>query len=223
MSRRLLRVSAAIAGLSLALAGALAIAANGRVAGRPAPAHFSGGVAVFGRIPTPGASIRAYVGATLCGTGTLKGTYAMNVLSDQDRPGCGTDNADVKIAIGDYWANETGQWQAGAFQDLDLSAPRLNSTDLQPGCTDGIKVTLSNNTTIADLVSLVQPAENLQAIWKHAAKDWQSWFPDGQDADNTLKTVSKGDTITVCVSDASSLSMPIPAPPPPASPTPSSP
>lgn len=207
---------------SVAVVGALLTGLGGTAAGRPAPSHFSGNIAIFGRTPTPGASVRAYVGATLCGSATLKGGYALNVVAGQDRAGCGTDDADVKFAVGEYWANETGQWQGGAFQQLDLSAPRLSSVDLQPGCTDGLKVTLADNTAVADLVSLIQPAENLQAIWKRAGKDWQSWFPDGQDADNTLKTVNKGDTLTVCVSDESSLSMPIPAPPPPATATPSS-
>ncbi len=220
MERRRLFTPLATTVAGAAIAAALLTGLGGAASGRPAPSHFSGGVAIFGRTPTPGASVRAYVGATLCGSATLKGGYAVNVVAAADRAGCGTDNGDVKFAVGDYWANETGQWQAGAFQQLDLSAPRLTSTDLQPGCTDGLKVTLADNTAIGDLVSLIQPAENLQAIWKRSGKDWQSWFPDGQDADNTLKTVNKGDTLTICVSDESSLSMPIPAPPPPSTATP---
>src|SRR5579885_2711669 len=220
MERRRLFTPLATTVAGAAIAAALLAGLGGTASGRPAPSHFSGNVAIFGRTPTPGAAVRAYVGATLCGSATLKGGYAVNVVAAEDRAGCGTNDGDVKFAVGDYWANETGQWQAGSFQQLDLSAPRLTSTDLQPGCTDGLKVTLANNTSVADLVSLIQPAENLQAVWKRSGKDWQSWFPDGQDADNTLKSVSKGDTLTICVSDESSLSMPIPAPPPSATATP---
>src|SRR5689334_14050608 len=178
MARRRVFGPLALVAAALPLA-AIVLAANG-AAGGPAPSHFSGGIAIFGRSPTPGASVRAYVGTTLCGSATVKGGYAINVVAAQDHGGCGTDSGEVKFAIGDYWANETGNWQPGAFQQLDLSAPRLSSVDLQPGCTDGLKVTLSDNTAVGDLVSLVQPAENLQAIWKHSGKDWQSWFPDGQ-------------------------------------------
>jgi len=189
-------------------------------AARPAPSHFSGAVSVFGRNPTAAAGVRAFIGATECGSGAIKGTYALNALAAQDKAGCGADGAVVKFAVGDYWANETAPWSAGAFQDLDLSAPRLQSLALTPGCNEDIKSTFANKTTIADLVQMVQPPENLQAIWKRAGKEWQSYFPDGQDGDNTLKTIDRGEPITICVGDSAALSLPIPAPAPAGSATP---
>jgi len=206
-------------GRRLALAIVLAAASIGGASAvaRPAPSHFTGGLAVFGKAPTGSAEIHAYIGNIECGGGKLTGSaYALNVLSSQDKTGCGTEGVEVKFTVGDYWANETGQWSAAAFQQLDLSGPRLQSLSLAPGCNDDIKLTFSNGTTIADLVSFVQPADNLEAIWKRGNNAWQSYFPNGQDADNTLKTVNKNDLITVCVTDSAALSLPIAAPAPPA-------
>lgn len=205
----------------ITVAAAVVATAPGSAA-RPAPSHFSGSVSVFGRNPTAAAGVRAYIGATECGVGAIKGTYALNALAAQDKPGCGTEGAEVKFAVGDYWANETAPWAAGAFQDLDLSAPRLQSLTLAPGCNEDIKSTFSNKTAIADLVQMIQPAENLQAVWKRAGKEWQSFFPDGRDVDNTLKTIDRGELITVCVGDSAALSLPIPAPTPASSATPAS-
>jgi hypothetical protein len=161
--------------------------------------------------------MHAYIGKTECGGGKVSAAgYALNVLSSQDKSGCGSEGAEVKLTVGDYRANDTGRWSAAAFQQLDLSGPRLQSLSLAPDCNDDIKQTFSNGTTIADLVGFVLPSDNLEAIWKRSNNAWQSFFPNGQDADNTLKTVNKNDLVTICATDSAALSLPIAAPSPPA-------
>lgn len=74
--------------------------------------------------------VQGYIGDKLCGTrgftqftgeGNSRVTvYFVDVLSEEQTPGCGKDGADVRIKIGDRFANQTAKWKRGPVQ-LDIT------------------------------------------------------------------------------------------------------
>lgn len=108
-----------------------------------------GGSAAVAQIPSPpstifgsisdsagpvaeGLPIQAYVGDKLCndntpsetkftGEGSARVTvYVVNVLSAEQTPGCGKENGDVRIKVGDRFASTPAKWKAGAVR-LDVT------------------------------------------------------------------------------------------------------
>jgi hypothetical protein len=72
-----------------------------------------------------GVPIEAYVGTLLCGTGKTEFTgdgaarvtvYFVNVSSREDKPGCGSADAEVRIKLGDRFVAKTARWQAGPVE-----------------------------------------------------------------------------------------------------------
>jgi hypothetical protein len=72
-----------------------------------------------------GVPVEAYVGTTLCGKGATEFTgegaarvtvYAVDVVSREQTAGCGSDNAEVRIKVGDRFAAQTAKWRAGLVQ-----------------------------------------------------------------------------------------------------------
>lgn len=78
-----------------------------------------------GEVPE-GLPVEAYIGDVLCGTrgrteftgdGDAKVTvYAVNVVAASQIAGCGTSGADVRIKIGDRFAEGTADWEPGPVQ-----------------------------------------------------------------------------------------------------------
>jgi hypothetical protein len=114
--------------IGAALAGALAAASA-------AVAQFAPPSTVFGSVtdqagPVPAdVPIEAYIGDLLCGKGKTEfvgdGTarvtvYAVNVSSKEDKAGCGSDGANVKIKVGDRTSSGVAKWKAGPVQ-LDVT------------------------------------------------------------------------------------------------------
>lgn len=74
--------------------------------------------------------VQGYIGDKLCGTrgftqftgeGSAKVTvYFVDVLSAEQTPGCGTDGAEIRVKIGDRFANQTTKWKRGPIQ-LDIT------------------------------------------------------------------------------------------------------
>jgi hypothetical protein len=106
------------------------------------PASFAGIVKLDGQSVPDGTPILALVNGNLCGEGSRepgqKGTwtvhgdlddlgaragdsiYIVDVVSDSQTPGCGTEGATVTFEVGGRLANEQGPWKAG-FNRLDLT------------------------------------------------------------------------------------------------------
>lgn len=100
------------------------------------PATFFGSVTVDGHSVSDGTAVVALIDGKTCGEGARepghKGTwtatearpeygiesgdsmYVVDVVSDSQVPGCGTDGATVTFLISDRPAHETGLWKAGS-------------------------------------------------------------------------------------------------------------
>ena len=78
-----------------------------------------------------GLPVEAYIGATLCsskgktefvGQGEGRVTaYVVTVLSEPDRAGCGKDGIEVRIKIGDRFAQQTAKWTSIGYVQLDVT------------------------------------------------------------------------------------------------------
>ncbi|MGI8926344.1 MAG: hypothetical protein ACR2HN_06825 [Tepidiformaceae bacterium] len=112
--------------------GAAALAAFGLGV---AAAQFGPPSTVFGSITDEagvvpeGMAVEAYVGDKLCGKGKTQFTgdgdgrvtvYWADVVSREQTAGCGFTNAEVRLKIGDRFAEQTAKWQAGPVQ-LDIT------------------------------------------------------------------------------------------------------
>jgi hypothetical protein len=93
-----------------------------------AHAQFGPPMSVFGSISDSegvipeGLAVEAYVGNTLCGKGKTQFTgdgdgrvtvYFANVVSREQTSGCGENGSDVRIKVGDRFADGSVKWEAG--------------------------------------------------------------------------------------------------------------
>jgi hypothetical protein len=124
------------------------------------PATFAGTVKVDGQRVPDGTPVLALVNGNLCGESSRepgqKGTwtvdkdvadlgmhagdsiYIMDVASDSQTPGCGTEGATVTFLVNGQPTHEKGLWEAG-FNSLDLTvgqAPTSTSTPQAQAPTD---------------------------------------------------------------------------------------
>lgn len=125
-SRHPWRWAAALAPFAIAAFGASAA-----IAQIPSPPS-----TVFGSVSDSAGDIpenlpvQGYIGDKLCGTrgftqftgeGSAKvAVYFVDVVSDEQEPGCGKDGAEVRVKIGDRFAEQTTRWQRGPVQ-LDVT------------------------------------------------------------------------------------------------------
>lgn len=175
------------------------------------PGRFHGTVLLYGKKPTGTLTVTAYIGATACGSGSVRsGVYAVNVKASQDAAGCGTAGATIWFKLGDYWANETGTWVQGQPQTLNLTAPKMRTDPLVSGCGNQLTVSFANKTPIKTLRTAIEPAEALLAIWKWNGQtgQWEGDFAGAPDSVNTLKTVNRLDVIWICTGGSAAILQP---------------
>lgn len=85
------------------------------------------GVAFVDNLPAaPGATVRAFIGGTLCASATVdaQSGYMLDVPSASVRAGCGVNGRVVTFTIEGLPAAQSGTWQAGAFVRLNLASIR---------------------------------------------------------------------------------------------------
>lgn len=128
----LLRATAAVA-----VAGLLLVAFAARVHAQDPPSTIFGSIADSEGPIEEGLPVVAYVGDTVCsytgddprfkeevihvGEGESPvAMYTVNVFAASQRPGCGTEGAEVRIQIGDRVAPQTAIWRAGLVR-LDIT------------------------------------------------------------------------------------------------------
>jgi hypothetical protein len=175
------------------------------------PARFQGTVMMWGKKPSGSLTVTAYIGATACGSGSVKsGIYAVNVEAVQDAAGCGTAGAPVWFKLGDYWATEPGTWTQGQPQTLNLTGPKMEAEPLVAGCGNQMVITFSNKTPVKTIRTAVEPAAELLAIWKWNGKagQWEGDFLGAPDSVNTLKSLDRLDSVWICVNNASTFTQP---------------
>ncbi len=115
----------AIAFLGLALGGASGAAAQA----------FGPPMTLFGSVadssePVPAdLPVEAFIGDTSCGKGKTEITgegagqvtaYVVDVVTREQKSGCGALNAEVRVKIGDRFATQTARWNAGPVR-LDVT------------------------------------------------------------------------------------------------------
>ncbi len=121
---------------------AYSLSVGGAQAQPSPPATFFGAVKVDGQVVSDGTPVLAFVNGKQCGESSRepgqKGTwtldqdatdlgvhagdsvYIMEVVSDGQTPGCGTEGAIVTFQVAGQSAHETGTWRAG-FNSLNLA------------------------------------------------------------------------------------------------------
>ena len=125
-----LRLARWLGGLLLAGALGLGLAAAAEAQFGP-PATIFGSISdSAGEVPE-GLAVHAYVGDTLCsdsrpeyfaktihtGEGAARvAVYVVNVVSGDQEDGCGADGAEIRLQVGDRFADETGVWRRGPVQ-----------------------------------------------------------------------------------------------------------
>lgn len=217
MRRHILFILTAFTALALAAVLARGPINPPLVVAQPLPARFTGKIQfVAGIKPSNGATntIEAF-GPTLisCGRETVRGnTYGVNVSSGNAVPGCPINGQPVYFKLGDYWAQERGQWAPGFPISLDLTFPKMTTETIPSGC-GAYVLTFSNGTPTETVLANLQPLDpgsTIAAIWFWNASraQWQGFFPDGPAAFNTLKTVNRLDTVWICVTGPTQLSRP---------------
>jgi hypothetical protein len=109
----------------LILAGMLI--AEGAAAQAQPPNRFFGTAKVNGQDQPDGTVIEAYVGNTLCGSGTVQTRdagpiYFVDVLGAGQKPNCAKDGDKVTFKIAGLDAKETGTYTTSAATRVDLTA-----------------------------------------------------------------------------------------------------
>jgi hypothetical protein len=217
MRRHVLLILAAFAALPLATVPTGGPISAPTAAAQPLPARFTGKIQfVAGIKPRNGASstIEAYGPTlTLCGKEAVRGNvYGVNVDSGSTRGGCPLSGQPVYFKLGDYWAQERGQWSPGFPISLDLTFPKMITETIPSGC-NAYVLTFSNGTSIETVLANLQPLDpgsTVAAIWRWNGPkaQWQGYFPDSPAALSTLKTVNRLDTVWICVTGPTQLSRP---------------
>lgn len=208
-----LRRGGLAAAIGAALLGVISLGAAHTTQAASAPAYVYGHVSLFGNDITGSPAVRAVIGTTNCGTGKVS-SAAYSVIVNAN---CGSGRT-IKFEIlfstsstnGDdaYWANETLTFPGdGLWRKLDLTAPLLQApTSLSDpsGCTL-ITSSFSNKTTVDAIAANISPSTALDSIWKQDAKsgNWTAYIlmPSPKDTVKTLKTLNRGDSFWVCVTD----------------------
>jgi len=82
---------------------------------------------INGKDAADGTVVEAYIGNTLCGTGTVQNRnnaeiYLVDVVGAGQKPGCGKDGDTVTFKVAGLDAKETGKYATAAATHLDLTA-----------------------------------------------------------------------------------------------------
>ncbi len=91
------------------------------------PNRFYGSAKINGNDAPEGTVVEAYIGNTLCGSGTVQSRnnteqYFVDALSGTQKPGCAKDGDTVKFKVAGLDAKETGKYATAAATNLNLTA-----------------------------------------------------------------------------------------------------
>lgn len=117
------RWAVALAALCVAIAGGTTALAQ--MPSSP-PSTVFGSVTDEAGVVPEGLPVEGYVGDKLCGNdgktqftgeGDARVTvYWVNIVADEQTPGCGKTGKEMRIKIGDRFAKQTGKWNVGAVR-----------------------------------------------------------------------------------------------------------
>jgi hypothetical protein len=161
------------------LAAVLAALAIGALGAEGALAQFGPPSTVFGSIndaagPVPeGLKVEAYIGEVECsdghgqtqftGVGSSRVTvYAVDVVSREQRPGCGFDGADVRIKVGDRFAPQSTKWSGRGFVHFDITFGNVTPVPI-PTFTPGPPPTTAPTLPVAALQETATAAASVTA------------------------------------------------------------
>jgi hypothetical protein len=133
------RHASLLAGVCLAVLLALALPLYAqRVAAQAQPPNrYYGTVTINGQDQPEGTVVEAYIGNTLCGSGTVdtrngSKIYLVDVLGAGQKPNCAKDGDKVTFKIAGLDAKETGTYDTAAATHLDLTASGTARNPAQP-------------------------------------------------------------------------------------------
>jgi len=120
-------------GAALPALGVAAFLAISAAATQPqAPSSFHGTVTIGGNPPPEGVEVRSLIDGIDCtqanaGSSNIvrsgeNAAYVVDVVHEDQRPGCGREGKTVTFTVGGLTATQTGEWKIGV-QKLDLDAP----------------------------------------------------------------------------------------------------
>lgn len=137
-----LRLALGFAAFSGSMGGAAGGATLAQAQAQP-PERFYGSVQINGQAQGDGTVVEAYIGNTLCGSGTVGNRngseiYFVDVLGAGQKANCGNDGDKVTFKVSGLDAKETGTYATASTARLDLSAtgsarPVEQPTVLAPG------------------------------------------------------------------------------------------
>lgn len=123
-----------------------------------------------------GLIVRAYIGDVLCGAGETQYAgegagritiYFVQVLSDEDRPGCGILGEPVRIQVGEEFAAQAAPWYPGpvqlhlTFGDVQPAAIPTSTPVPDPTIRGGV----TTATPETGIVVVRPPAEDGFPLW----------------------------------------------------------
>jgi hypothetical protein len=120
---RLIR-SATLLGVLAMLAGAYLGSVSHLSAQVIPPARFFGALTIAGQPAPAGTEVKAFIGDAECGSATTtdEGKYVVDVKTQNDEaPGCGQEDLEVRFMVAGMPAAETGAFKTGYFLQLDLT------------------------------------------------------------------------------------------------------
>jgi hypothetical protein len=137
LQRAQFRKYVAFAGLLLAAAAIPALSIQPVNAQAQPPNRFYGTVTINGSEQPEGTVVEAYIGSTLCGSGTVQNRngsniYLVDVLGSGQKPNCASDGDKVTFKVAGLNANESGTYDTAAATRLDLTAAGSAQTVAQP-------------------------------------------------------------------------------------------
>jgi hypothetical protein len=124
-------------GLLMVIALAFLVAAGSASAQAQPPNRFYGTAKVNGQDQPDGTVVEAYVGNTLCGSGTVQTRdsgpiYFLDVLGAGQKPNCAKDGDKVTFKIAGLDAKESGTYSTAAATRVDLTATGTARQIAQP-------------------------------------------------------------------------------------------
>lgn len=148
-----------------ALAGAGALMATNVAAQIPNPPStvFGSVTDDAGRVPE-NLRVEAYIGDTLCGEGATGYTgdgdaqvtvWYADVVSSQQEAGCGEPGKEVRIKIGERFADETFRWEAGPVR-LDITFGNATPAPIPTPTPSPTRAAQANPTQSGDAPASVQ-------------------------------------------------------------------
>lgn len=196
-------------------------AGGSRASAQEPPAVFYGLVAASPGSETAPTRIRAYIGDTVCGTADIAGAssglgiafYTLEVASQAQKPGCGSEGATVQFRLftgelveGDPEGGASAAeatWSSGAHR-LDLGSLEGGAGSFEGALPDGpgaaqLRWAGDSGVPVADALATLGRQVEAVFHWDVATQGWDYYFAGAPLSASTYVVVDAGDIVFVRV------------------------